>query len=144
MPTVPRSVRVPEQLDAKLSAIFRRRGVKEWSAGAVSVLDEAVRMMEAPGIVFVDGVNGRRAAVAFSGLEVWEITAFWKESGESSEVLRQSLPELSEAQLQAALHYYKLYAEEIDERRAIEGEWTPERTRRLLPFTNASGCRLGD
>ena len=36
---------------------------------------EAVKMRRAPGIVFADGPSGRRAVVAGSGLDVWEIMA---------------------------------------------------------------------
>lgn len=144
MATVPRSLRVSESVDRALTALFRRRGVKEWSAGAAALLDEAVRSSRVPGIVFVDGVTGRRAAVAFSGLEVWEIVATWKEAGERFDRLRAAIPELSDAQLQAALRYYELYPSEVDDRLALEAEWTPERTRELLPFTRASELRLDD
>lgn len=40
-------------------------------------------------IVFVEN-RGRRAAIAGSGLEVWEVIATWKEGGESWEVLREA------------------------------------------------------
>jgi uncharacterized protein (DUF433 family) len=126
---------VPEPLDAEISQELRRRGIREWSAGALTLLDEAVRTSRAPGIVFVDGLGSRRAAVAFSGLEVWEIVSTWKESGEQWDGLRAAYPELGEPQLRAALNYYRLYPVEIDERLELEGSWTPERLAAELPFT---------
>lgn len=39
----PRSVRLPAPLEQDLEREFARRGVKEWSAGIVDLLSEAVR-----------------------------------------------------------------------------------------------------
>ena len=135
MPNQPHSLRIPEPLDAEISRELRRRGIREWSAGALTLLDEAVRTSRAPGIVFVDGLGGRRAAVAFSGLEVWEIVATWKEADERWDELQQAYPELGEAQLRAAINYYRLYPAEIDERLEVEASWTPELLAAELPFT---------
>lgn len=135
MPTTLHSLRVPEVLEAEIERELERRGEREWSAGVLELLDEALRMMRAPGVVFVEGRGGRRAAVAHSGLEVWEIIATWKEGGESWETLRTAYPELSELQLRSALNYYALYPAEIDTRLAREAAWTPERVASELPFT---------
>lgn len=138
MPAVAHSLRVPEPLENEINREIARRGAREWSSGVLSLLDEAVRVSRAPGIVFVDGRGGRRAAVAFSGLEVWELVATWKEGGESWERLREAYPELAELQLRAALNYYALYPGEIDERLEREAAWTPESVARELPFTRPS------
>jgi len=92
-------------------------------------------MRRAPGIGFVDGPVGRRAVVAGTGLDVWEIIATWKEGGESQETLRRNYPWLTEAQLRAALGYYETFPSEIDARLEREAQWTPERVRRELPFS---------
>lgn len=92
-------------------------------------------MNRAPGVVFVEGRGGRRAAVAHSGLEVWEIVATWLEGGRSWETLRAAYPDLNDLQLRSALTYYALYPEDIDARLARETEWTPERVAHELPFT---------
>jgi len=141
MAAVAHSLRVPESLDREINREISRRGAREWSSGVLSLLDEAVRMNRAPGIVFVEGRGGRRAAVAFSGLEAWEIVATWKEGGESWATLVDAYPELSELQLRAALNYYALYTQEIDERLALEAEWTEERLYAELPFTRPSYLR---
>jgi uncharacterized protein (DUF433 family) len=135
MASVLRSLRVPAALEVELERELERRGATEWSSGVVGILDEALRTLRAPGVVFVDGRPGRRAAVAHSGLEAWEIVATWKEGGESWEGLRTAYPELSELQLRAALNYHRLYPAEIDARLAREAAWTPERVAREMPFT---------
>ena len=135
MPAVAHSIRVPEPLESEVNREIARRGAREWSSGVLSLLDEAVRASRAPGIVFVSARDGRRAAVAFSGLEVWEIVATWKEGGERWEVLREAYGELSEPQLRAALSYYALYPAEIDARLEREAYWTAERVEAEMPFT---------
>ncbi|MGH9379064.1 MAG: DUF433 domain-containing protein [Thermoanaerobaculia bacterium] len=80
------------------------------------------------------GPAGRRAVLAGTGLDVWEVVATWRDVGESSDALRESYPWLTEPQLRAALAYYQLYPQEIDERLRREDDWTPDRVRRELPF----------
>jgi uncharacterized protein (DUF433 family) len=135
MASVQRSLRVPEKLDREISREADARGEQEWSKGAISLLEEAVRASRVPGIVFVDRRGGRRPAIAFSGLEVWEIVATWKEAAERWSQLVEAYPDLSEHQLRAAVAYYRAYPEEIEERLAREAFWTPERVAEELPFT---------
>lgn len=135
MASIQHSLRVPESLDRDIGREARHRGERDWSRGAISLLDEAVRASRVPGIVFVQRRDGRRAAVAFSGLEVWEIVATWKEAGEDWQEVVAAYPELSESQLRAALAYHRLYPEEIEERLEREAYWTEERVAEELPFT---------
>lgn len=135
MPAVSHSIRVPEALENEIKRELVHRGVREWSAGVLTLIEEAIRMSRAPGIVFVDGRDGRRAAVAFSGMEVWEIIRFWKARNRDWEVFRSEFEDFTEPQLRAALNYYALYPEEIDARLAEEESWTPERIAREMPFT---------
>lgn len=135
MPAVAHSIRVPEALENEIKREIARRSIREWSTGVLQLVDEAIRMSRAPGIVFVDAWDGRRAALAFSGLEIWEIIRFWKWRGENWEVFRKEFEELTEAQLRACLNYYALYPKEIDERLAEEEYWTPERVAAEFPFT---------
>ena len=126
-------LRLPEDLEMEMERERARRGDPPFSVLATSLLHEALRMRRVPGIVFVDGLDSRRAAVAGTGLEVWEIVAAYKASrshtavGESFEELEASYPWLSEAQLRAALGYYELYPREIDARLEREERWTAER-----------------
>lgn len=138
MPAVAHSIRVPEALENEIRRELARRGVREWSAGVLTLIEEAIRMSRAPGIVFVDGRDGRRAAVAFSGMEVWEIIRFWKARDRNWEVFRSEFEDFTEPQLRAALSYYALYPEEIDARLEREEYWTPERVAAELPFTRGN------
>lgn len=133
MTTRARGVRVPEDLDRAIAREAEAMG-KSWSAATAEMLDEALRMRRAPGVIFADGPAGRRAVIAGSGLDVWEVVATWRAAGGDDEALRGDYPWLTEPQIRSALGYYRLYPEEIDERLRREEEWTPERVRRELPF----------
>lgn len=135
-----KGIRISDELDREIANESERRG-KSWSAITNELLEEAIRMRRAPGIVFVDGATGRRAAVAGTGLDVWEVIATWQEGGKSYEELRENYPWLTEFQLRAALGYYELYPSEIDARLKHEAEWTPERVWREFPFSRP---RSGD
>jgi uncharacterized protein (DUF433 family) len=99
------------------------------------MVNERDREPQVPAITFTDGPTGRRAVLAGTGLDVWEVIATWKVGGESFQVLQQNYPWLSEAQLRAALGYYEIYPSEIDTRLEREERWTPERVRMELPFS---------
>ena len=134
MTTVAKGIRVSEELDQAIRREAKMRG-KTWSATTQELLAEAIKMRRVPGIVFVDGPSGRRAVVAGTGLDVWEIAATWESCSENYETLQESYPWLSEQQLRCALAYYELYPDEIEARLELERSWTPERVRRELPFT---------
>jgi uncharacterized protein (DUF433 family) len=130
-----RGIRLPEQLDSELESERRFRGGTSFSQLATSLLTEAIRMRRIPGVIFVDGLDSRRAAVAGTGLEVWELIATYRAVGEHAEELAHSYPQLSESQLRSALAYYELYPEEIDARLDREKGWTPEEVWNRYPFT---------
>ena len=133
MATKAKGIRISDELDREIAYESESRG-KSWSAITAELLEEAIRMRRAPRIVFVDGATGRRAAIAGTGLDVWEIIATWQEGGRSYEELRQNYPWLSEFQLRAALAYYELYPTEIDARLEREAQLTPERVWQEFPF----------
>jgi uncharacterized protein (DUF433 family) len=134
MATRAKGIRIPSKLDQEITHESEARG-KSWSAMTAELLEEAIRMRKAPGIFFVDGPTGRRAVVAGTGLDVWEVIATWREVGRSFEALRRNYSWLSEAQLRAALAYYEIYPAEIDARLEREAQWTPERVHREFPFS---------
>ena len=134
MATKAKGVRIPDSLDREIERESEERG-KSWSAMTTELLEEAIRMRRAPGILFADGPAGRRAVVAGTGIDVWEIVATWREGGEEYGELRKNYPWLSEPQLRAALGYYELYPQEIESRLLREAGWTPERVSRELPFS---------
>lgn len=129
-----RSLRLPEPLREELEREFATRGVKEWSAGVIDLLTEALRMRRVPGVAFTDSMLGRRAVVAGTGIDVWEVIATWQAVERDEALLREAYDWLTPAQIRAAVGYYQLYPQEIDTRLALEESWTPERARRELPF----------
>lgn len=139
MATTMKSLRLPEALRRDIEREVRRRGLKEWSAGAVELLTEAIQMRRAPGIAFVDAPGGRRAVIAGTGLEVWEVIATWRSLDRSHKRLQAAYDWLAEPQLRAALSYYELYPEAVDARLKLEAEATPAAVRRRMPFTVARG-----
>lgn len=128
-----KGIRIPDDLDQAIERESEVRG-KSWSAMTTELLEEAMRMRRVPGIVFTDGPSGRRAVVAGTGLDVWEVIATWHACGGSHELLRQSYPWLNEVQFRAALAYYDVYPKEIDLRLHREAQWNAERVWRELPF----------
>lgn len=129
-----KGVRVPAVLDQAVREEMRRRGVTEWSTMVVELVDEALRMRRAPGVVFVDGPVGRRPVIAGTGLDVWELIAAWQELGRDYRRLRTAYDWLTEPQVRAALSYYEAYPAEIDDRLARERALTPDESQTSFPF----------
>ena len=133
MPARARGLRLPEELQEEIEREMRLRGAT-FSEVASSLLREAVRMRRVPGIVFMDGPVGRRASIAGTGLDVWEVIATFRSVGEDRERLRASYGWLSERQLFAALAYFGFYPDEIDARIEEEEYWTPEKLYGEFPY----------
>jgi len=95
------------------------------NALANELLDEALRMRMHPGIVFAEGVTGRRARIAGTGIEVWEVVDEYKEA-ECEEDLKDAFPHLTDRQLIAVYKYYRSYPDEIDELIKINENITAE------------------
>jgi uncharacterized protein (DUF433 family) len=76
------------------------------------LIEESIRMREHPGIGFKGGPAGRRAWVMGTGLDVWEIVEMHRSMGR--ETLPESMENVSEASLEAALSYHDSYPEEIE------------------------------
>jgi uncharacterized protein (DUF433 family) len=131
-----RGLRLPEELEEEIEREIKLRGTT-FSEVATSLLREAVRMRRVPGIIFMDGPAGRRATIAGTGLDVWEVVATYKSLEEDYERLKASYEWLSDRQLSAALGYYELYPEEIDARIELEERLTPERVRQEFPFVRS-------
>ncbi len=110
MATVQRSFRIKEPILMEIDSIRKGRPA---NALANELLEEALKMRRCPGIIFADGVTGRRARIAGTGVEVWEVVYEYQVLGEDVKALKKALPHLSERQLVAALHYDRTYPEEI-------------------------------
>lgn len=113
MPTIQKSIRIQERTLKEIEQIARDAG-KEFSVVANELLDEAVRMQRCPGIIFTEGTTGRRARIAGTGIEVWEIIATYKGVDEDFNRLQKAYHWLTGQQLRSAIDYYKTYPEAID------------------------------
>ena len=132
MKTIQKSLRIPGSVVQAIEELAESGG-RDFSTSAVELLTEAVKMRRCPGIVFADGPTGRRARLAGTGLDVWEVVATHRNTGGELERLAQAYPWLSAAQLRAALGYYAAFPEEIDRRIVRNEGWTAERLRARHP-----------
>lgn len=123
MSTIQRSFRIKEPL---LQEIERIRKNKPANAVANELLEEALKMRRCPGIIFADGLTGRRARIAGTGIEVWEVIYEYQIVGTDIEALKKAFSHLTERQLIAALHYYRAYPEEINGLIKSNEDITPE------------------
>ena len=106
---------------------------RDFSAVSIELLSEAVKMKRCPGIVFADGPSGRRARIAGTGIDVWEIIATYNSLHQDNDRLRNTYHWLSEPQLRAALSFYKLYSEEVDRQILRNEAWSKDLLARRHP-----------
>ena len=132
MATVQKSLRIPDNIARAISETAEASG-RDFSTVANELIAEAVKMRRCPGILFADGPSGRRARIAGTGLDVWEVVATHKSLERDVERLTRAYHWLSEPQLRAALGYYAAYSEEIDRQVARNDVWTKERLAERYP-----------
>ena len=87
-------------------------------------LSEAEKLARVPGISYVDGPAGRRAAID-GGLDLFELIEAWLAVAGDVDRLMQCFPWLSRAMIQAGIDFYLLFPEEIDAR--LSREWEIDR-----------------
>jgi len=132
MTSVAKSLRIRRETLRAIEQLGSETGL-DFSATANQLLDEAVRMRRCPGIVFTNGPSGRRATVAGTGVDVWEIIATYGHLGRSESRLRKAYDWLAEPQLRAALAYYAQYPDEIDARLERDASLSPAALARRHP-----------
>lgn len=132
MRTVQKNLRVPVEVVQAVQETAKAAG-QDFSTMASELLTEAVKMRQCPGVLFADGPSGRRARVAGTGIEVWEIIATYRSVHRSLRRLQRAYHWLSEPQLRAALGYYKAYPEEIEQQIARNETWTKKRLAQQFP-----------
>lgn len=135
MQAVQKSLRIRPEIFRAMQQIARERGA-DFSSVANELLDEATRMRLCPGIVFAQGPTGPRARIAGTGIDVWEVVANYKSLKNNFGRLSRAYPHLSEAQLLAALNYYRQFGPEIDRRVRANAGWTPTKLRARYPFAS--------
>jgi hypothetical protein len=117
------SLRVDPDTIKRLDRASRQEGTSR-SDLAKTLIEEGLRMLAHPGIVFRPGPTGRRAALA-RGPDVWEVMNSFEDRGrvseEEIEYWAKAL-ELSTHEIRTALFYYSQYRDEIEERIRLNDE----------------------
>ena len=132
MSSVQKSIRIPDEVAKTIQEEAESSG-RDFSAVANELLSEAVKLKRCPGIVFADGPSGRRARIAGTGLDVWEVISTYKSLDRDDARLREAYHWLAEPQLRSALSYFRLYAEDID-RQIIRNEaWNKDQLAARYP-----------
>lgn len=98
-----------ERLDARAHAIGTTR-----TALAELYLEEGLRLVEHPGIRFVEGPSGRRPGVIGTGLDVWEVVETIRANHGRIEEAAEYLG-IPEARVRVAARYYAAFPAEIDD-----------------------------
>jgi len=136
MPGIQKSVRLPEETLKEIQRMVRETGM-DFSAVTKDLLTEAIKIRRCPGILFTDGVNGRRARIAGTGIEVWEVIATFYSVDKNLKRLQKAYHWLTSEQLRSALAYYSTYPEEIDGQVRKNKEWNEEKIKERYPFLNS-------
>jgi uncharacterized protein (DUF433 family) len=109
----PMSLRLAEATIARLGQRAKRAQLPTRTL-AQRYVEEGLRMDEHPLVRFVDGPAGRRARLAGTGKDVWEVIATVRDNDNdlaaTAEYLRIPL-----GLVQATVTYYGAYRDEIDE-----------------------------
>jgi len=114
------SIRLPQETIDRLDRLSNQSDGTR-SETARTFIEEGLRMMDHPGIVFRPGPTGRRAGLA-RGPDVWEIvSAIHVLTGHVDDpvaVLADQI-RLSAYEIQLALTYYEAFTDEVDQRIAL-------------------------
>jgi uncharacterized protein (DUF433 family) len=125
MSSVQKSIRIPDEVAKTIQDEAESSG-RDFSTVANELLAEAVKLKRCPGILFADGPSGRRARIAGTGLDVWEVVSTYKSLNRDDARLREAYHWLSEPQLRSALSYFRLYPEEIERQIARNEAWNKD------------------
>jgi uncharacterized protein (DUF433 family) len=133
MLAVQKSLRIPKYISNEIDEIAKDEK-KDFTKVVTELLIDAIKSYRCPGIIFTEGTTGKRARIAGTGLEVWEIIASYKSVKKNFDRLKKVYHWLSIQQLKIALGYYKFYAEEIDKIIAENEDWTIKKIQEKYPF----------
>lgn len=107
------SFRLPDDLAKRVADHTRTWSTRRDSDTYRQVIDEWARLQEHPGVRFVDGPAGRRAALV-GGPDIWEIIEVARELSFDAAEIIESYPWLSEEKLAIARRYCDAYPNEIE------------------------------
>jgi uncharacterized protein (DUF433 family) len=107
------SFRLPQALVQRLDRRAGNLGVTRTTL-AERFLEEGLRLVEHPGIVFRDGGSGeRRAAISGTRLDVWMVVEIIRANGGIEGA--SAYLDVPAHRIEAAARYYAAYPDEIDE-----------------------------
>lgn len=89
-------------------------------------------MRQCPGIYFAVEPSGRTAKIGGTGLGVWEVLRDFSKDNDTDRI-RVAVPQLSRAQVTAALMYYARYRDEVQARIDANDAATPEVIEKRFP-----------
>jgi len=135
METVQKSIRIPRQTAEAIEKIVQESG-RDFSSITKDLLEESIKMRRCPGIVFTEGVKGKRAKIAGTGIEVWEVIATLKSVDGDFKRLEKAYHWLTNQQLRSALGYYHAFRAEIENLIDRNRQWRPEKLLAQHPFLN--------
>ena len=99
---------------------------------------EAEHMERVPGVIFADGPAGRRARIAGTGIEVFEVAQVYRDTDGDFESVVRCFDWLTGEQIVAAVDYYRAYPDEINARLDAEDALVPEEARQPKQERRAS------
>jgi len=109
----PLSVRLNDETIERLGNRARRAHLPPRTL-AQRYIEEGLRMDDHPLVRFADGPAGRRARLAGTGKDVWEVIATVRDNNGDMTATARYL-EMPLGLVQAAVTYYGAYQEEIDQ-----------------------------
>ena len=133
MAGIQKSLRLPPETLREIEQMAKETG-RDFSGVTLDLLSEAIKTRRCPGIVLAEGVSGRRARVAGTGIEVWEILANYQNLNQDFNRLKKAFHWLTPDQLRAALAYYAAYPKEIDELIDRNRAWTSQALKKRHPL----------
>ena len=89
-------------------------------------------MRQCPGIYFADEPSGRTAKIGGTGLGVWEVLREYSRDRDADGI-RKAFPQLSQAQITAALMYHARYRDEVQAQIETNAALTPEAIEKQYP-----------
>ena len=136
MAGVQKSLRLPAETMKEIEQLAKETR-QDFSNVTKDLLQEAIKMRRCPGILIAEGTGERRARVAGTGIEVWEVIATYKSVKKDFKRLQKAYHWLSGEQLKAALGYYAIYQKEIDQLIEQNEQWNDKKLRDRYPFTRS-------
>ena len=116
---------------------FARRLGKSQSEMGALFIEEAMREAEFAGIEFRDSILGRQPYMKDSNLAVWEVIMIARDHGMDAERVGAYFRR-PRAWVNAGLHYYEAFHDELDPVLEDNRTMTFEKLKRLLPNLETS------